>query len=112
MPIYEFTCGKCKKRYSELSKYDSTGEYADVECPKCGSMKKTKEFSIPVVCGTSSRMERFDYRAGRNLDRAQDERRFAETLSHMGTDPYSTGEFGKVPDDLGTLDEGLHDNEL
>jgi len=39
----------------------------------------------------TSKWDNFSYRAGYNLDSAQDLRRQAESVSHMGTEPYADG---------------------
>jgi len=41
MPMYEFTCQKCKKEFEELV----FGSADDVECPKCGSTKVKRKMS-------------------------------------------------------------------
>jgi len=101
MPLYEFQCKKCEKRYSELTAYDATGRYAGAACPECGSKRKTKlvsmchaKFSNPKE---SSKWDSFSYRAGYLMEGAKDERRAAEAASHMGgtQDIYGPG-----PDDL------------
>lgn len=94
MPIYEFSCNECKYQYEFLSKYDETEEYPSVSCPKCQSKVKKKvpsicSFAFAQVEGTS-RMERFDYRAGHYMNKAQAERRAAEEFSHVGANPYTT----------------------
>jgi putative FmdB family regulatory protein len=48
MPIYEFRCGKCSKRYSVLTLRVS--EKADAKCPKCGSRRAERllsRFAMP-----------------------------------------------------------------
>lgn len=60
---------------------------------------------MPTVTGTSARMERFSYRAGKNMAKAKGERRAAEEASHMGTTPYA--DLGDRVNDSG-LDEGIH----
>jgi len=41
MPIYEYVCEDCSARYEKLVR--SNGEA--VACPKCGSAKRTLQFS-------------------------------------------------------------------
>lgn len=43
MPIYEYTCGKCSERFEVLVR--SSAE-AKPRCPKCGSRKVEKCFSV------------------------------------------------------------------
>ena len=107
MPTYEFTCVKCKKAYSDLQSFDPTGKYSDVKCPHCNSKRKRQGLTAAALKFANpkdtSKFDNFSYRAGYNLDKAQDERRPAEAASHMGTTPYmshddiSSGEhFGGV----------------
>lgn len=93
MPNYDFMCGGCNKSYSSLEQFDPTGKYKDVRCPKCNSKKKKKLPSAGNIKFTNpkdtSKFDNFSYRAGYNLEKAQDERRAAESQSHMGTQPYN-----------------------
>jgi DNA-directed RNA polymerase subunit RPC12/RpoP len=93
MPSYCFQCGKCKKEYSDLVSFDPSGKYKDTKCTSCGSKKKKMlptaaklKFSNPT---DTSKFDNFSYRAGYNLEAAQDLRKSAEEVSHMGTDPYA-----------------------
>lgn len=54
MPIYEYTCIKCKKDFSALQKMGCAEK--DTQCPECGSNDVKKKFSA-FCCspgGTSS----------------------------------------------------------
>ena len=42
MPIYEYKCLNCKKRFEKIHLSTSS---IDVECPKCGSSEVEKELS-------------------------------------------------------------------
>lgn len=111
MPLYEFQCKnpKCKSAFSELSKYDPSGEYPDVVCPKCGSKKKGKLVSLPATVYSSGVNETFTHKAGRLMEKAKGERRAAEGASHMGADPYNDPTVGAVVDDVASgMDEGIH----
>lgn len=88
MALYEFCCKKCKKEYDELSKFDETGEYPDIKCPSCGSVKKEKLVSLPATVYSTGVNETFTHKAGRTMERAKGERRAAEAASHMGADPH------------------------
>jgi len=101
------------ERYDELVAFDETEVYEGVVCPKCKSSNKNKLISLFGILGpTSSKMDNFGYRAGYNMEKAKDCRRQAEEASHMGTDPYSSCEFGTPPDDFAG-DEGLfHPSEM
>ncbi len=112
MPIYEFSCKNCKKKYDELVKYDETGKYPGVQCPDCGSKKKERlvsmvsfAFSNPV--GTdrwNSESGGHDYRFKHNIPNVQRERQMAEMMANGDTAPY------REIDDT-KLGEGIHDPE-
>lgn len=104
MPFYEFQCKKCKKEYSELlSMNNSKGK--GVKCPYCKSNGKKRLMSEFAVTFTNprgtSKGDSFSYVAGYNLEQAQEERRRAQSGSHMGTDPYP------MLDDANRFGEGL-----
>jgi putative FmdB family regulatory protein len=86
MPIYEFECLDCKKKYEVLCGYDY--KQNSIKCEACGSKKKTKLVSNCSVTfaspGESSKWESFSYRAGYNMDKAKKERTIAERNSRMG----------------------------
>jgi len=93
VPTYNFVCKKCKKDYSDLQPFDPKGKYPDVRCPHCNSKQKKMlptsanlKFSNPQ---DTSRWDNFSYRAGYNLESAQNLRRDAAEVSHMGADPYN-----------------------
>lgn len=94
MPTYEFLCGKCNKTYSSLESFDPTGKYKDVRCTHCDSKKKKmKPTAANIKFGNpkdTSKFDNFSYRAGYNLEMAQNERRAAEDQSHMGSAPYNS----------------------
>jgi putative FmdB family regulatory protein len=46
MPIYEFTCNKCKEEFEELV-FGSDDN--DIECPKCNSTKVKKKMSAFAI---------------------------------------------------------------
>jgi putative FmdB family regulatory protein len=114
MGIYEFECLKCNKKYDDIAPYDESEVYPSVECPNCKSKEKIKlvsscsfQFSNPV--GTdkwNSSSKGHDYRFKHNIPKVQAERKMAEALSHMGTDPYKSN----IEKDL-NLDVGIHDPE-
>ena len=43
MPIYEFKCDECAEIFSEMRKI---GDFDKAKCPKCGSVKTSKVFSL------------------------------------------------------------------
>jgi len=79
--------------YEELTLYDEKGKYPKVKCPKCKSKRKNKLYNHGVAVSfdnpkESSKWDNFGYRAGYNMNKAQDERRAAQKASHMGMNPY------------------------
>jgi hypothetical protein len=95
MPTYVFQCGKCKKNFTDICSFDPTGKYKGTTCTHCNSKKKKMmptaaqiKFSTPQ---DTSKWDNFSYRAGYNLDSAQDLRKQAEVASHMGREPYADG---------------------
>jgi len=56
----------------------------------------------------SSKWDNFEYRAGYNMVKAQEERRRAETLSHVGASPYQSQE--RV--DIGQSDIANYENRM
>ncbi len=53
MPLYEYGCKKCKKKFEVLRKFSDT---SPVTCPKCGTdevEKKPATFSVPSAPGLS-----------------------------------------------------------
>ena len=50
MPIYEYVCKDCETRYEKLVR--SNGEA--IACPKCGSGKKTLQFSTFSTSGSGT----------------------------------------------------------
>jgi putative FmdB family regulatory protein len=95
MPSYTFECGKCKKSFTDLVPFDPSGKYKNTECTHCGSKKKKLLPSAPNLKFAdpkdTSKWDNFSYRAGYNLEAAQDLRKAAEEGSHMGTAPYADG---------------------
>jgi putative FmdB family regulatory protein len=47
MPIYEYKCDECPEEFEKLV----SGTNPDVSCPKCGSKKVTKKFSLFGMSG-------------------------------------------------------------
>ena len=44
MPIYEYQCQSCKKQLELLVRSHETPE-----CPECGSVELSKQFSVPAA---------------------------------------------------------------
>ena len=51
MPIYEYTCEACNKKFDQLVR--SMGNDAKVQCPECGSTKTARALSVFAVGGES-----------------------------------------------------------
>ena len=47
MPIYEYTCQSCQKKFDHLHRSMSTTE--KVKCPECGSTKTERALSVFAV---------------------------------------------------------------
>ena len=47
MPIYEYTCKSCEKKFEHLQRSMKSGE--KVKCPECGSTKTARELSVFAV---------------------------------------------------------------
>lgn len=48
MPIYEYTCKKCAKKFELLRRFSDT---AEVTCPRCASVEVERKVSS-FSCGT------------------------------------------------------------
>lgn len=95
MPLYPFQCQnkKCGYIYEVLTKYDKTGKYKAVVCPKCNSKKKKDMpysfgFNFTNPEGTD-KWRSHDYRFKHNLPKVLEERKRAEMASKMGNQPYN-----------------------
>lgn len=114
MPVYEFECKKCKVVYDALSNFDKTGKYKNVICPECGSKSKKKMMSSPNFAfsnpeGTdrwNNTSTGHDYRFKHKIHKVKQERKIAEAVSHMGTDPYGSADMLKKDIEM---DTGIHD---
>lgn len=47
MPIYEYVCESCKTKFEKLVR--TMGGTQEIECPKCGSKKASRQFSSFAV---------------------------------------------------------------
>lgn len=94
MPLYDFECLDCKKKFEEFANYE---KYDEVCCAFCGSKNKVKlmttcayQFANPV--GTdrwNSDSHGHDYRYKFNLPNVANERSRAASRSHVGSNPYN-----------------------
>jgi putative FmdB family regulatory protein len=91
VPIYEYRCQACNKKFSAL--VGMTAEPDDTRCPACGSLETTK---------LVSRFARY-----RSEDDRVDE--LADRLETMG-EPDSPGEMREVLREMGkAMDEDVSD---
>jgi putative FmdB family regulatory protein len=51
MPIYEYLCDDCGERYERIV----LSRNAAIECPKCASAKRTKQFSVFAAPANSAK---------------------------------------------------------
>ena len=51
MPIYEFSCEKCRKDSEILVR---SSDWEGTKCPHCGSTKLSKKFSVFASAGNSA----------------------------------------------------------
>ena len=50
MPIYEYMCNSCEKKFEKLVRaMSSASDGEKVKCPGCGSMKTARSFSVFAV---------------------------------------------------------------
>jgi putative FmdB family regulatory protein len=53
MPIYEYTCGTCKKQFDHLQRTMTDGPKP--ACPECGSKQTERMLSVFAVAGENSK---------------------------------------------------------
>lgn len=112
MPIYEFKCFEenCSsegKPFEIFCKSYKEVEDKQIECPHCKSKEIEKlisRFNISFKQPEeSSKYHNFEYQARHRMDKAKEERRYAERNSHMGPNPHP-----EIPD-LENMGEGIFD---
>ncbi len=52
MPIYEYRCKQCGKKFDKLVK--ASTKTGDIECPKCGARNAEKAVSLFGTSGNAS----------------------------------------------------------
>jgi len=52
MPIYEYTCGTCKKGFEHLQRSMTDGPKPP--CPECGSMQTSRKLSVFAVASDTA----------------------------------------------------------
>jgi putative FmdB family regulatory protein len=56
MPIYEYTCQACNKKFDQLARtMTSTDQQDKVPCPECGSKKTARAMSVFAVGSEGAR---------------------------------------------------------
>jgi putative FmdB family regulatory protein len=83
MPLFEYRCDKCRKRFSLL--VGVTAEKVRLECPRCGSRKATKLISRIA-------------RTSKGEDDDLDDSSFDDSAEDLGED--GEGDDGEDYDDL------------
>jgi putative FmdB family regulatory protein len=52
MPLYEYTCEKCRAKFDQLVR-TADRDSAKIKCPECGSTKTARALSLVAVGGES-----------------------------------------------------------
>lgn len=85
MPIYEFRCKSCNKKYEDLTIYDESGVYPNTKCLECGSFDKTICVSS---CAAFPNKDSHDHKFWTKIDKDRGIRPAAEAA--QGSDPYNS----------------------
>lgn len=88
MPMYCFHCKSCEFNFEVLL---SMKDKSKPKCPECGKKKAVDRLisQVNILGPTSSKMDNFEYRAGYNLNKAQNESRAAqEEAAKKGVSGY------------------------
>lgn len=88
MPMYCFHCKSCEFNFEVLCSFNARSKQ---KCPECGKKKNVSQRigQINILGPTSSKMDNFEYRAGYNLNKAQNESRAAqEEAASKGINGY------------------------
>lgn len=55
MPIYEYTCKACEKRFEQLVRsMSAAGDEPKVKCPECGSTRTARALSVFAAVSASA----------------------------------------------------------
>lgn len=84
MPMYEFRCKACEKKYEEITKYDETDVYPDTVCPDCGSDQKIRLMS---ACAPFVNKDSHDHKFWTKIEKDRGVREAAE--AQQGPAPYN-----------------------
>ncbi len=115
MPIYEFRCGRCRRRTSVFTR--SIGSEIEAVCSHCGSHDMSRLISrVAVVRSEDDAFSSLDESSLAGLDE-NDPRsmaRWVRSMSRQMGEPLDAEaeadlermEAGEVPDDLGDGDDG------
>ena len=97
MAIYEYECKKCKHQYTLMCLMsEKDKKQKSKKCPECKSVSKLQilspvnfNFANPVGCDKYNNSQNYRYYHEHEKEGGvRDQRKFAETNSHMGSDPY------------------------
>lgn len=112
MPFYELECKKCGHEYDIMSTMSAREEnIKKAKCPDCGSKSKMSlvsaaNFAFSNPEGTDKFNNSHDYRFKHKMEKpggVKEQRKMAEAVSKMGTDPYGDADvkkFGQKIDDI------------
>lgn len=112
MPFYELECKKCGHDYDIMSTMSAREEnIKKAKCPDCGSKSKISlvsatNFAFSNPEGTDKFNNSHDYRFKHKMEKpggVKEQRKMAEAVSKMGTDPYGDADikkFGQKIDDI------------
>lgn len=114
MPIYEYRCRKCKKKFSVLTL--RVGERVSAECPKCGGRAADRlmsRFALP-----KSEEARLDALADPSRLAGLDEndpRSVGRWMKKMGQemgDDFGDGDLDEMVDDMESGDDDFGDDQI
>jgi putative FmdB family regulatory protein len=105
MPIYEYRCGKCRKKFSILVR--SISEEVPVSCPRCGAENLTRLFSRFSFRSSASEEEMLEDLADpAKLGDIEDPKQLRKWAEKLGK------RFGnELGEDMGDFEEALDEME-
>ena len=115
MPIYEFRCGRCRRRTSVFTR--SIGDEIDAVCSHCGSHDMSRLISrVAVISSEGDAFSNLDESslAGVDENDPRSMARWVRSMSRQMGEPLDAEaeadldrmEAGELPDDLGDGDDG------
>ena len=114
MPIYEYRCRKCKKKFSVLTL--RVGERVSAECPKCGgraadrlmsrfAMPKSEEARMDALADPS-RLSDLDENDPRSVGR------WMRKMGHEMGDEFGAGDLDEMVDEMESGGGDLGEDDL